>query len=237
MKTIFPKYLFNFLTFVLIGVVIFWALFPASSPAWSGFAEFQNSKGEIERAKTLWDWMNLLIVPLIIAIGLWYLNKSEKQNEQQNTRELINEQTLQSYLDYMTALILKENLITSSENDSVRSIARSRTATSLRILDSIRKGILINFLNESSLIIGSDPIIILKGMDISLARLTREKLSNVNFRFANLKYAKLTNAKLAFCNFESAQLDNAEMSSTDLESAYLYLEPIRKIIEKRDVIC
>ena len=216
------KYVLLFLALALIGIVIFWALLPDFSPSWSGFGMYQNSKGEFERAKTLWDWMNLLIVPLIIAIGVWYLNKSEKQNDQKNTRERINEQTLQSYLDYMTVLILKENLISSSENDSVRSIARSRTATALRILDSIRKGILINFINESSLI-GKDPIIILKGMNISLAHLNKAKLPNSNFRFANLKYAKLSNAKLAFSNFQSAQLDNGDLSNADLESADLYL--------------
>src|SRR5690554_4001579 len=33
--------------------------------------------------KTLWDWMDLLLVPLVLAIGGWWLNKSQQRTERE----------------------------------------------------------------------------------------------------------------------------------------------------------
>ncbi len=51
---------------------------------WVGVGEFTRSNTdtqEVQRSKTLWDWMQLLIVPLMLAIGGYIYNRSERRNE------------------------------------------------------------------------------------------------------------------------------------------------------------
>lgn len=205
-----------------ISLIIYWAIVPNYSPSWTGFGEYQKSNGEIERAKTLWDWMNLLIVPLVLAIGVWLLNKTEKTIEQQTARMQAAEATLQMYLDRMTDLFLKENLRESVNEDEVRSIARSRTLTALRGLDNLRKGLLIRFLWESGAIL-ENQLVKLKGADINGADLKRANLTGANLSFANLNEADLYKSRLSKVNLSNAQLTNANLSWTDLVAANLYM--------------
>src|SRR5690606_23748022 len=37
--------------------------------------------------KTLWDWMDLLLVPLVLAIGGWWLNKTQKDSEREQAEK------------------------------------------------------------------------------------------------------------------------------------------------------
>jgi uncharacterized protein YjbI with pentapeptide repeats len=50
---------------------------------WSGFGSTQLPKDN--RAKTLWDWMELLIVPTILAGGAFWLNESARAREHLQT--------------------------------------------------------------------------------------------------------------------------------------------------------
>src|SRR5688572_26778794 len=123
--------------------------------------------------KTLWDWMELLIIPLILAMGAFYLNRSEREVERERVerrakferqraeenadleREIATdrqqEAALQAYLDRMAELLLEKELRT-TENEEVRNVARIRTLTVLRGLDATRKGLLLRFLYEAGLI-------------------------------------------------------------------------------------
>jgi len=208
---------------VFIGVILVIAIFPNQFPVWTGFGEYQNPNGEIDRAKTLWDWMSLLIVPFALAIGAWLLNRSERAGEQWIAQERIHEDALQIYLDRMTELMLKEKLCKSANDDETRSLARSRTITVLRILDGARKGIVATFLYESGLI-NIVPIIKLNNADISNAQLRKANLSAAclsrsNLMGANLSHARLMDANLSYVRLENANLRSASLLSTNLLSA------------------
>lgn len=69
--------------------------------------------------KTLWDWMELLIIPLVLAIGAFFLNRSERATERETTnkraeleREIAKdrqqEAALQAYLDRMSDCCLRK---------------------------------------------------------------------------------------------------------------------------------
>src|SRR5919107_516244 len=97
---------------------------------WTGFGESVQPKSgdqEIRPRKTLWDWLQLFIVPLALAtLGLWF-------SVQQDTRQqLLEEQraqnaALQAYLDQMSQLMLGGDLLSSPEDSEVRTLARART--------------------------------------------------------------------------------------------------------------
>jgi len=42
---------------------------------------------EQSSAKTLWDWLQLLIVPIILAIGGFWLNQMQKSREQRTIKK------------------------------------------------------------------------------------------------------------------------------------------------------
>ena len=86
-------------------------------PDWLGF-----------RGKTLWDWLQLLVVPAIL-IGVtfvWSATQTRSDNKREDRRiaadraaaeEAPPDATLQSYLDQMSGLMLHEKLLTSKPGD------------------------------------------------------------------------------------------------------------------------
>src|SRR5919112_1094819 len=111
------------------------------------------------RGKTVWDWMALLIVPLVlvvIGLGFTMLQDARQQRiedrraqqaqkiENQRAeaeRELAEQQAqdeaLQAYLDQMNNLLLEHNLRDSEPGNEVPTLARARTV--LSTLDPSRK--------------------------------------------------------------------------------------------------
>jgi hypothetical protein len=144
----------------LAGIVAA-AYFAAVFPAWTGFGPPPvDAQGqELPHAKTLWDWLGLLLVPLVLAVGGYFLTRSEnryalqlQERRDEEARKLEAERAqdaaLQAYLDQMTQLLLHEKLPlrTSQPDDEVRSVARARTLTALGVLDGLRKRTVLQFL-------------------------------------------------------------------------------------------
>lgn len=188
---------------------------------WTGFGQHPGTVSKDDRAKTLWDWLDLLLVPLILAAGAalftWVTNKREQSVELDRARET----ALQAYLDRMTELLEKE-LRTSEPNDEKRHIARARTLTVLRQLDGERKGLLLRFLYESGLIgkrvFGEDGLQAHK----ALVDLDKADLRGADLRVAVLEGADLHGANLEGANLFLAELSYADLHGSDLEGANLY---------------
>jgi uncharacterized protein YjbI with pentapeptide repeats len=194
--------------------------------------------------KTLWDWMGLLIVPLILGVGVFLLDTLEKRRqaetdrrradhdrqlaEQRATseREIAKDNqrqvTLEAYFDRMTALLLANNLRESSDGDEVRSIARTRTLTVLRELDGKRRGQVLQFLYELNLINGDKPIVDMRFADLRELDLPYAHLENISLPEANLRKSNLHSAKLCGANFNLADLDEIVLDWADLRNANLH---------------
>src|SRR3954470_1616751 len=78
---------------------------------------------EVQPAKTLWDWLQLLIVPaILIAVTFaWSATQTSSNNKRDDRRiaadraaaeEARRDATLQAYLEQMTGLMLREKLLT-----------------------------------------------------------------------------------------------------------------------------
>jgi uncharacterized protein YjbI with pentapeptide repeats len=221
---------------ILVGSIV-WAgylrLFRGYGWAdWTEFGEYTDPEGEYYRAKTLWD-LELLIIPIVLAIGAWWLNKSERETERKIAEknreedraiadERRNQATLEGYLDRMAELLLEKRLRESKEVSKVRSIARTRTLAALRDIDNSRKGQVIRFLYETGLIFKEDPIISLydaklSGADLSGADLRGAALDVTDLSSADLSDTDLSGADLSFTNLSSADLSDATMRSTTLK--------------------
>ncbi len=85
---------------------------------WTGF------NGSNTSGKTLWDWLQLLFIPIVLTLGaIWYT--ARQNHDLQITLDNQREAMLQTYLDKMSELLLHENLRKATRGDDVAIIAHA----------------------------------------------------------------------------------------------------------------
>ena len=192
--------------------------------------------------KTLWDLLQLLIVPLALAaIGFWFTaEQEERQREIEDRRARVEREieteraeqvTLQAYLDQMGTLLLDRNLRAADENSDVRRLARARTLVVLDALGPSRQERVLRFLHEAKLIRATppdeQPVIPLKYASLENIELPyRILLRGANLQQADLSGANLANIDmrgtyLAGAHLEGADLEGAKLEGADLSGAFL----------------
>jgi hypothetical protein len=182
---------------------------------WTGFSEKGN---------TLWNWIKLLLVPLItLAVAKGFSTHqsevSETMGKQQQTDLLLaderqQEVVLEAYLNHMSDLLLNKNLSRSQPGSDVRTIARALTLTALQMVGKNRKGVLLQFLHEASLITKNKTIIDLRRSDLREA-----DLSGADLREADLSGADLSGANLSGANLSGARLIESKVTAEQLATA------------------
>ena len=172
---------------------------------------------------TLWDWIQLLIVPVAIAgVGLWF-NRQQRARELESTEQRAQDEALQTYLDQMGQLLLDKDtpLRQSKEGDDVRTLARAWTLTVLPRLDGFRKRSVVQFLYESGLITKDHVVIDLTGAHLAAVNLTSVNLKEANLHGAYMARANLTDARLSEADLGDAKLFGANLSLAKLDGANL----------------
>jgi uncharacterized protein YjbI with pentapeptide repeats len=143
--------------------------------------------------------------------------KNERQLEEQRAQDA----ALQAYLDQMSQLMLGGNLRDSEEDSEVRTLARARTRTVLARLDGQRKGRVVQFLYEASLIVREHPVVSLSDVRLRGADLSHLDLSGAALSGADLSSADLNDADLSGANLRETYLVETDLSDTDLSGANL----------------
>src|SRR5579859_3393840 len=123
-------------TFITLGYLLKWG--------WTGFNQqvIGSSASQYQPEKTLWDWLQLLVIPVALAIGGFWLTQVQKERE--NTAAAIEkkreetvaaqraqEETLQTYIDKLSEL-LRDN---TADKDKVYTIAHVQTLRVFSRLD------------------------------------------------------------------------------------------------------
>jgi uncharacterized protein YjbI with pentapeptide repeats len=177
---------------------------------------------------TLWAWVKLLIVPIVLAVGGYLLTERQRTldreiaTKQTDTDRYIaterrQDDTLQAYLDQIGQLLLYKDkpLRQSEEGDEVRTLARVRTLTVLPRLDGERKGTVLEFLHRSDLITKDRVIVDLHGAD--LRGINRAvSLQGVSLQGANLSNCRLTGSSIRYSDLRNANLVNTDLSAANL---------------------
>src|SRR5260370_642222 len=194
--------------------------------------------------KTLWDWLQLLIIPLVLAIAALLFNLATTRTEQKIAAQRYEqdqyialdkqrEDLLQIYLDRMSELLLKEKLRSSAVDAEVRNVARVRTSTILFQLDARRIGYVFAFLRESGLMSTkpNDSIVSLSQtnlskINLSQATLYKADLSGADLSRAGLSYADLSGAILGEAILGEAILSEADLRGADLRGAIVTSEQL-----------
>ncbi len=191
---------------------------------WTGF------NGNNKSGKTLWDWLQLLIIPLALAIIAIFFNRAERKNEQRIASDNQQEAALQGYINEMSELMLERDLRKSDVDAEVRTIARVRTLTVLSRLDKDRKRSVLQFLNESGLIEADTPIIRLNGANLSGANLSEAYLNGANLALVDLSGANLRRVRLGYApRSEGEDIGGADLSHANLSKANLSAADLEQV--------
>jgi uncharacterized protein YjbI with pentapeptide repeats len=185
--------------------------------AWAGIGERRWTKSpdeELRPAKTLWDWLQLLIVPVILIGATLAWSALQTRGDNMRDDRAREDATLQGYLDAMSTLIFERHLVESRQGDAVREVARADTLTALHRLNGERKGQIVRFLAEAQLLATESGFI----PGVLVAKL---KLDDADLAGANLAGAVLREANLTGVNLRGADLRGAILETSVLDSAHL----------------
>jgi uncharacterized protein YjbI with pentapeptide repeats len=189
------------LGFVVVFVIFIWRAYRGGWE-WTGFAGSQSRK-------TLWDWLDLLLVPVGIVIvgsvfGIVQNVRNEQREDKRDARERSiaadrsRAEVLRAYLQQMSELTLQRGLNRSRPTPGVKELATTLTLTALRQLDGRRKGTILQFLSQARLV---DPA-------------TRK----VNLLFADLRGVILHNGYLPSLDLRGVHVEGANFDQTGIGS-------------------
>jgi uncharacterized protein YjbI with pentapeptide repeats len=232
--------------------------------AWAGVAPSTSpshpQNTDYHPAKTLWDWLQLLIIPALIGLGgYWYNSQQQKRHDlelarqqQEHDLKLARDQQLEellaTYIDRLSDLWLQGKLNPLRErgddaaeqdagvHDLGPEVIRAHTLRVLRQLDSVRKGFVVRFLSEAGLLRRDRLIIALWGADLIGADLHGANLEEDDLRKANLQGAHLFDASLRKICLSQAQLTGADFHEADLEEADLQSACLEEAIMRDAVL-
>jgi uncharacterized protein YjbI with pentapeptide repeats len=170
--------------------------------------------------KTVWDWLQLLIVPIVLAAASFWFTLQQDIRQQATEEQRAQDAALQAYLDKIGDFMLKNDgpLGKSEEGDEVNTLARSRTLTVLSRLDGDQKAWVVQFLYEARLIGKEHPVLDLRGADLSDVVLKNADLSGANLSGVNLSDAELLNTNLLNATLLNTNLNHATLSNPNLEA-------------------
>ena len=206
--------------------------------SWTGFPD-----------TTLAKWLETLVIPLAIALAVYWLNRKQSQRQEDIQSLQAQDTALQAYLDQISQVLLdKESpLRLSNEGDEARVLARARTLAVLPRLDRARKRSVILFLYEAGLV-NKNRLVDLKGadlrgthllganldkaclsrLDLSKSDLSKAYLFGADLSRSNLFGVNLRNATLREVDLSRSNLSRADLSKSDLSRAKLYRSDLNR---------
>jgi len=202
---------------------VYWILMEIP-PEWTGFGARKKSP-EIEPAKTLFDWLKILILPLSLGLLSWLYKEDEKAKEKKKEVNKNKKEAYDSFVDGITNLIKDHGLSSSSPTAETRALALNKLNSALDEVDELIKGQIIQFLYQSNLI-DSNPKLILLGANFSPVILdgiilVDSEIKGAYFQNSSIKEAKLNNACFDSCHFENSDLSNSHVVKTDFSYSNL----------------
>lgn len=205
----------------LIIVVLILGIWAGYKYPATGFSDYVSPNEEFQRGKTFWDWMQLLVIPLVLAWVAYSLANKQKEKEVEIAYIEKSENALQNYLDYMTRLMIEYKYLDKKLIESASRLMRARTLTVLEQLNGKQKGHLLRFLIETKLLDKTKTY-----LNMKRANLTGVELDPGGYTEFNLDGVNLDKADLEFCHFYDVQMNgislrNANLVGVNLEAASL----------------
>lgn len=232
-------------------ILFFLFIFIISFLLWRVFVIISNFKWSGFQKKSFWDWLQLLIIPLMLALGAFYLNSAADFRDYQIAQEQKHQEILTDYFSKMQDLIVetKKSKQTPGSKESnseerllteFRPTARALTLSVLEQLDGKRKGKVITYLAESQLITANNdnpsslPEIKLNGANLKKIVLENVDLygiidmknkgqiiNGIEINNANMEGANLSQVNLFKSNLSGSNLKNATLENVDFTGSIM----------------
>ena len=221
-----------------VTYVMYWAINAQVAPKWMGFGPYRKDPN-LEPAKTLWDWLDLMLAPFLVSLAVAFsarwLNRQERKTNLEIAADNRHQAMLEKYLEFMTYLMegTNDQMDDADPGKMKRTVARVRTLTVLRGLDPKRRAQVLLFLNDAGLISGKKPI-------VELARADLTHLDIVDSPYTQrwtwyptgegqeTKKGYLVGASLNSIDFRWSKLNDAILDETDLTNAVLAHVDLRR---------
>ena len=125
----------SIVTLAVLFLILIIGDYATQSWHWVGVSAFTAPSAEYQHGKTLWDWLSLLVIPITIVLGVWWLNRQERSAQREIAQERVEQDrkmvkegeernVLQSYFESITVLLvdkdLRTNVVTSDEIKGTR---------------------------------------------------------------------------------------------------------------------
>ncbi len=166
---------------------------------------------------SFWEWVGVLIIPVVLAAGAALLTNAQAQREITATHLRAQDEALQQYLDHVSNLLVDHKLQgVSPDSDVYKLVAQARTLALLLKLDRDRKRQPLKLIAQLELINRHNPLLSLKNAGLDNADLHEVTLLNVSLKEADLRLADLTGA-----NLWGSDLTWADLRGADLRRAVL----------------
>jgi len=235
-------YTIGILLALVLGLIAYIFIGYVLKKQWTGLPTYDKSDAQ-ERYVTLWGWLGLLIVPLTLAVGGFWFNYTQHQNdrkleEARNKHELhiqelrAQDAAFQAYLDRMGTLLVERNLSAKTPGTAESNLATAYTAALLDAASPQYKRSALRFLYNTELIVEDEEKVDLDHTDLTHASLNHIYLQNAELEAVNLDYAHLSdaylksanlyNSDLHDANFDSAILSDSELTGVSLRNANLH---------------
>lgn len=122
-------------------LIILWVArqWVGAAPPVLNFGPYDETSGGARRT-TLWDWLDLAVVPAALVLISYLFTKAQKQAEERLAERVRRQETLDSYIEHMSELLIEHGLGTSAAGDPSRAVARAMTLAVVPGLDGERKG-------------------------------------------------------------------------------------------------
>jgi hypothetical protein len=214
---------------------------------WTGFGK-QVKVEDQEPGKTLWDWLDLLGVPLTLAILGYILQQQErsraetlKEQERERAEKIAKEEILQVYFDRLSTLLVDKNILaiavkvhplrekqgTDQPEITITPEERELLDSAIDVIRARTLSILRRFEGDTEkkssairFLIDADVISKAK-LSLSGANLSGADLSSANLSEANLNGANLSKANISGANISGANVNSADLDSANLRNASL----------------
>ena len=206
----------------IFGIFVARLMLRISRLNWSGFHD-----------KRFWDWLDLLIVPIFLALGAFYIENQADSRNEKNLNNRREQEIIFIYIQEMNKLIVKNENKNTPHLPSIpiekQKIAKAMTLNLFDEVNPERASKMVTFLADSFLINcqdgfdkDCDPTIHLEGANLKLIELENLNLQKpFNLQKAVLNQADLSQAKLSNVNGVDAKLRRANLSKAKLNKVDL----------------
>jgi hypothetical protein len=222
-------------------ILFFLLIFIISFLIWRVFVIISNFKWSGFQKKSFWDWLQLLIVPLMLALGAFYLNSAADFRDYQIAQERKQQEVLTDYFSKMQGLIVETKKIKETSGytklhpkdeaarllPEFRSTAQALTLSVLEQLDGKRKGKVIIYLAESQLITANNdnqssrPEIKLDGANLQKLELKDQVFSYINIAGADMTSTELSDILISDSDLSRVNLTEAVLQDVTFKNSNL----------------